>query len=190
MKALKAFFLSRLLREKLLLMGFIGLAAALWASGFGKRAGNFTREQRVLRTTLDGQAIWLGRRTSIEEKSQQAIARLDPSRTLSDTRLLGEVNAIASRLGLRMSSDDAHTQTTAQFAVHSLRLSVTDVSYEKLKAFYNELQKQSPYIGLDEFTVQAKSGSQANSQDLVTASLRISSVEIVAAGRQRTASAR
>ena len=178
MKALKAYFLSRLLREKLLLVGFIALAVAVWLSGFSGRVGDFWREQRVLRTTLGEQALWLGRRASIEEKAGVAIARLDSARTLSDTRLLGEVNAIANRQGLRMSSDDARTQTTTQFAVHSLRLSLAEVSWSKLKLFYQELQKQSPYIGLDEFAVQAKPGSQANNQDLLSASLRISSVEI------------
>jgi len=183
MKAFKAFFLSRLLREKFLLMGFVTLTVMLWGSNFSGRAGSFWREQRVLRTTLGDQSLWLGRRASIEEKSRQAIARLDPARTLSDTRLLGEVSAIANHLGLHTSSDDAHTQTSAQFAVNSLRLTVNDTSLANLKAFYQELQKHSPYIGLEEFTVQAKASNQASHQDLVSASFRISSVEIVPSGR-------
>ena len=37
MRALKAYFLSRLLREKLLLVLFVALGAMMWLSNFSKR---------------------------------------------------------------------------------------------------------------------------------------------------------
>ena len=46
-RTLRIFFLSRLLREKLLLLGFVGIGVAMWASAFSKHVGTFWRAQQV-----------------------------------------------------------------------------------------------------------------------------------------------
>ena len=43
-RTLRALFLARLLREKLLLVAFAVLGVAMWFSGFSDRAGVFWRE--------------------------------------------------------------------------------------------------------------------------------------------------
>jgi hypothetical protein len=43
MKAFKAFFLSRLMREKALLLAFVGIGAVIWLSSFVGRARTFAR---------------------------------------------------------------------------------------------------------------------------------------------------
>ena len=176
MKNLKAFFLGRMLREKLLLVVFIALGTAIWLSSFSTRAARFWHEQSETRRTLVNQALWIGRRGEIETNAQKAISKLDPARTLSDTRLLGEANAIANNVGLRnFNSEDARTQTTSQFAVNSLRFTVRRASWEALKAFYTEVQKHSPYIGIEEFMVQADPGNPSS----LSASFRVSSAEVL-----------
>jgi hypothetical protein len=176
-RALKALFLGRLLREKLLLVVFIALGAFIWLYSFGGRAARFWRTQQANRSTLATQTLVLGRRAAIEARAQQSISRLDPARTLNDTRLLGEVNAIANGVGLRnnLSSDDPRNERTSQFAVNSLRFTVRKADLGSLVKFYQELQKHSPYIGLEEFSLQADPANPA----LLNASLRVSSVEII-----------
>ena len=176
-KACKAFFLGRLLREKILMVAFIVLGAAIWLSAFGDRAGRFWREHKAIKATLASQQQWLDSREMIDARSREAIAKLDPARTLNDTRLLGEINAIANGVGLRsnVATNEARTERTSQFAVNSLHVTVTKASYETLRNLYFELQKRSPYIGLEEFSLQVDPANRK----LLNASLRVSSVEII-----------
>jgi len=176
-KACKAFFLGRLLREKLLLVAFIVLGAAIWLSGFSDRAGSFWREHKTLKNALSTQQQWLDNREAIDARSRVAIAKLDPARTLNDTRLIGEINAIANGVGLRsnVATNDARTERNSQFAVNYLRVDVTKASYETIKSLYFELEKRSPYIGLEEFSLQVDPANRR----LLKATLRVSSVEII-----------
>jgi len=179
-KAAKAFFLARALREKLLLVAFIFLGAAIWLSGFTDRAARFWREQKSLKLTLADQQRWLDSRDLIDARARGAIAKLQPSSTLNATRLLGEVNAIAAGVGLgrNTSTNQSRTERTAQFAVvNSLHITVNRAPWAKLVNLYLELQKRSPYIGLEEFSLQADAGSRGT--DLLNASLSVSSVEII-----------
>ncbi len=176
-KACKAFFLGRLLREKILMVAFILLGAAIWLSAFSDRAGLFWREHKTVQATLASQQQWLDSREMIDQRSRDAIAKLDPARTLNDTRLLGEINAIANGVGLRsnIATNEARTERTSQFAVNSLHVTVSKASYATLVGLYNELQKRSPYIGLEEFSLQVDPANR----NLLNASLRVSSVEII-----------
>ena len=86
MRALKAFFLGRLLREKLLLVVFVALAALIWLSNFGRRANRFWQTQRSTSNELADQTQWLANRQAIENEAVLAVKNLDPVRTLDDTR--------------------------------------------------------------------------------------------------------
>ena len=49
---MKAFFQTRLLREKLLLLAFIGLVAVVWASSTAGRAVAYVRDYGLVSTDL------------------------------------------------------------------------------------------------------------------------------------------
>ena len=51
-RTLRVYFLGRLLREKLLLIGLILIGVLWWLSAFGTRAGQFWRTQRGTTATL------------------------------------------------------------------------------------------------------------------------------------------
>ena len=175
MSTLRAFFLSRLLREKLLLVAFAALGAAILLSSFGGRAARSWRTYRVTTATLAEQQQWLANRAAIEAGAKQAVTNLDPSRTLDDTRLVGELSTLARAQGLRFTSDSPRTERSGQFAVHTVQFNLMKMDWEALKRFYLELTKRSPYIGIEQFSLQA---DRANPLQL-NASLRVSSVEIV-----------
>lgn len=175
MKALKIIFLGRLMREKLLILALLVLAFAIWFSSFSKRAQNFGNAFASTSTDLETNAMWLGRKDSIEAESKRSIARLDPAQTLDGTKLLAEVNRIAAQVGLsNVQMDDMKDETSAQFSVHTLRFTVTRASYGTLVRFYQEIQKRSPYIGIEQFAIQA---APSNASQL-TATLRLSSVQV------------
>jgi hypothetical protein len=174
-RTLRAFFLARFVREKLLLTGFAVLAAAIWLSSLVGRTGRFLREVRVTTSSLNEQALWISNKAKIEAQAQAAASQLDPARTLDATRLLAEVGAIASDAGLKNStSGEPQDQSNGQFSVHTLRFSVTRADWDSIKNFYLGLQKRSPYIGIEQFSLQADRANAA----LLNASIRISSVEI------------
>ncbi len=174
-RSIRAFFLARHLREKLLLTAFAVAAAAIWLSSLGARAGRLVRTVRATSGTLEEQAGWLARRSAIEASAQAAAGRLDAVRTLDTTKLLAEVSAIAGEAGLKnTTSGEAKDVSSGQFAVHTLQFNVTKVDWGTLKGFYLALGKQSPYIGIEQFSIQV---DRAN-PSLLSANFQISSVEI------------
>ena len=173
---LRAFFLGRLFREKLLLTGFILMAAVVWLSSLSGRAGRFVRSVKSTTSTLGEQQLWLANKGPIEAEAQAAAGKLDAVRTLDGTRLLAEVSAIAAEAGLNKGTTIGETKDSpiGQFAVHTLQLSVAKVDWATLKQFYLELGKRSPYIGIEQYSMQVDRANPA----LLNASFQLSSVEI------------
>jgi hypothetical protein len=175
MRALKAFFLSRLFREKLGLVALVALAALIWLSNFGRRAAGFWRIQHKTSTELATQAQWLANRVAIENEAVLAVKNLDPARTLDDTRLVGELSALASDNGLKFTNDTPRTVRSGEFAVHTVQFVLPRADWEALKKFYLALTQRSPYIGIEQFTLAADRANPAQ----LNASLTVSSVEII-----------
>ena len=173
---MKAFFLSRLLREKILLLAFTLIGAAIWLSGVGERAAAQVRAIRVTSTDLDVQQRWLTQRNRIEKEATLAIEHLDPSRSFDIVRLQGELNTLARSAGLSNNYDvsDSRTVRSSQFSVHSVRFSARNADIGALITFYKLLAQRAPYLGLEEF---ALASNRANPSQL-TASWRVTSVEI------------
>ena len=175
MRALKAYFLSRLLREKLLLVIFIGLGAVMWLSNFSHRLSAATRGLHRAGAELTEQKQWIDNKKPIETAALQAVKNLDPAKTLDDTRLVGDLSALARENNLKFTNDTPRTERSGEFAIHTVQVTVPRADWDSLTKYYLALLKRSPYIGLEQLSLAA---DRANPQ-LVNASLRVSSVEIV-----------
>jgi hypothetical protein len=175
-RSARAFFLSRALREKLLLVVFIGIAALWWGSSFTARAGAFWQDQRTTTLRLREQAEWIKNRTVIEETAKKTASRLDPTKTLNGNQLVTTVTQLANDTGVKNIQTTGGTQTTTsgQFAVHSQEFIIRNVEWDSLSKFYEALQRRSPYISLERFTLN----SAANNAAQLTLSLKVTSVEI------------
>jgi hypothetical protein len=174
-RKLRAFFLSCFLREKVLLTGFVLLAAAVWLSSIAGQVSRFSHNVRVTSSSLNEQQLWLSNRTMIEAQAEAAAGRLDAVKTLDATRLLAEVSAIATETGLKgTTTGESKDENSGQFSVHTLQFNVTKVDWATLKQFYLELSKRSPYIGIGQYSMQVDRANPA----LLSASFQISSVEI------------
>ena len=174
-RTLRSFFLGRLFREKLLLTGFILMVTVTWLISLSGRTARFVRSVKITTSTLQEQQLWLANKGPIEAQAQAAAGKLDAVRTLDATRLLAEVSALASDNGLKSTTiGEAKDSPIGQFSVHSLQLSVTKVDWGTLKQFYLELGKRSPYIGIEQYSMQV---DRAN-PTLLNASFQLSSVEI------------
>jgi type II secretory pathway component PulK len=173
---MKAFFLSRAVREKILMVALVVAAAAMWLSGAGKRAGKLWREVRNTSFDLKEQVVVLGQKDDIEARTKAAGERFDRSRTFDQVRLQSEINTIANAAGLgaKTNISGAPGERSNQLAVNSAQVSITGADYEAVGRFYTEVQKRAPYIGIEQFDLLA---SPPNSPNL-RQTLRISSFEI------------
>jgi hypothetical protein len=147
----------------------------VWVWSVSGRLGRFGREARSTTLSLNEQHLWLSNKASIEQQAQASAARLDPAQTLDATRLLAEVSAIAADADLKNTTlGTPKDASTGQFSVHTLEFNVTKVDWPTLKQFYLALSKRSPYIGIEQYSMQSDKANPA----LLNASFQISSVEV------------
>lgn len=172
---MKAFFLGRLLREKILLLAFVLTGAAIWLSSVSDRTGALWREIRSSSADLDVQQRWLVQRARIEKEAALAIAHLDPSLTFDSVRLQSELNTMAHDAGLsNYDVSDSRDESTSQFAVHSVQFSARNADLGSLVAFYKALSKRAPYMGIEQFSV----ASNRTNPSQLNVSWKVTSVEI------------
>jgi hypothetical protein len=175
-RTLRAYFLARLFREKILLVALVLLVAVLWFSNLTGRLELFRHDSYQTSLKLEEHRHWLAHRGDIEASARKAASIFDPARTLDGTQLLAAVNAIARDTGLRTTtSAGSQDVSTGEFALHTVQFNITKVDWATLHSFYNSLQQRAPYIGIDQFQLAA----DHSNPNLLSASLRISSVEIV-----------
>jgi hypothetical protein len=173
MKALKAFFLSRILTEKILLTGFL-LIVALWGFSHVLRdMGRFLVDFRSTTMILKAQRTSLDGRAETEAKVKKALSQLEPSRTLSSARLQGDLSTLAT--GLPSTSIEAPRDEPAEeFIKHSVQFSVRKVDWSTLQQFYVALSKRAPYINIEQCSISADRVTPTQ----LNATMLISSVEI------------
>ena len=175
-RTLRAYFLSRLLREKVLLLGLILIGTLIWLSSFGTRASQFWRTRRDTSDNLTEQQRWLNDRVKIEADLQKAASHLESSKTLDQIRLRDALNHAAQEAGLRTNfgSSSPSSETNNQFTVHSVEFRVTQADFTTLQRFYLNVQQRAPYIGITSFALQPNPADPSK-QTLV---LRVAAVEI------------
>jgi hypothetical protein len=173
---MKALFFSRHPREKVLLTALVALVAVVWLLRVGRSSRALWLEGRTAGATLATQQQWLDNRAQIEVAAAKAIEHLDPARTFSSTRLLGELSTIADKIGVRANtaSEIVGTDRTSLFSINSVQFSLRNTDWDSLKRFYLELSQRSPYIGIEQFSLTV-----TTNPTLLNATLRVSSVEIV-----------
>ncbi|MEO6244496.1 MAG: hypothetical protein ABIQ12_03590 [Opitutaceae bacterium] len=176
-RTLRAYFLSRLLREKLLLIGLLAIGMLWWLSAFGSRAGQFWRTQRGTTATMEEQQLWLKNQPAIETRVQQSTSQFDAGKTLDRIKLVEALNQAAFEAGLRdnYGSNSAKSDTSDQVTLHSVDFLIRQADYSMLQRFYLNVQKRAPYIGIESFALQP---NQAD-PNKVTLSLRASAVETI-----------
>lgn len=172
---MRAYFLGRHLREKILLVAFVLIGAVIWLSGVGERLNKQRKEIKITSSELDVQRRWLAERQRFERQAELAIEHLDPSKTFDNVRLQTELNALARSAGLsNYDVSDNRTTRTSQFAVHSVQFSARNADMAKLIRLYQLLAQRAPYLGLEQFSLAS---NRANPSQL-TAMWRVTSVEI------------
>lgn len=175
MNALKAWFLGRLLREKILVLAFVLLGVLIWLSSASTHLQEKMRAFRSAESALAEQAVWLNNREGIEKAAKDAAANLDPAKTYDATALVGKLTGMARRAGLAVNTEPPRTQRSPQFAIHTVQVVTRRADLGALLRFYQDLASQAPYLGLEQVTVQGDRGAPG----MVNANLQIASVELL-----------
>jgi len=178
-RTLRAYFLSRLLREKLLLVGFAALGLLWWASAFSTRLGAFNLQRRRTTATLLEQQQWIDNRASIEASAKKSADRLDSAKTLDGLHLNSAVQALAGDAGLKnIRQSPAPDTISGQFSFHTINYTITGIEgqagWKALTKFYVTLRDKAPYIGIDQFSIAVAQGNSTQH----SATLRVSSMEV------------
>lgn len=175
-RTIRIFFLTRALREKLLLVAFVAIGLLWWGSSFTSRSSVFWRQQRTMTSQLKVSAEWVKNKKMIEEAAKKAASSLVPEKTLNANQLLTTVNQLAAEAGLKniTSGGTQPSSTSGQFAVHSQEFIIRNLEWEPLGRFYKALQQNSPYLSIERFTLRSV-GNNSSQLELV---LRVASVEI------------
>jgi hypothetical protein len=183
LKACKALFLARELREKILLVVFVAAVAVIWLSFFKVRAGRLWQDGKTANATLATQAAWLARRDAIEARSNAAVAQLHPEKTFNDTRLFAEINRLGKEgFGNKMQVTTEPPKQLGQFATNSVTATInatnTEADWGLLQKFYLDLQKLFPYISLEDFRVTSAGAGRNGAGGVMTVRLRVTSIEV------------
>ena len=170
--ALRAFFMGRMFREKVLLLAFVLLIAATWFSSVMRRSGRWASEFKTTSHDLAYQRGVLAQQAVIEAAAKAAVEHFEPTKTFDGMRLQSEIDAISRRTGLvNYTMDDVQTDRSSQFSMNSMRLEIRNADYASLVRFYLEVSKEAPYIGIEQFRITASNGKHS-------ASLRLTSIEM------------
>lgn len=174
-RTLRAFFLGRVLREKLLLVAFLGIGVVMWGSAESSRAGRFLRAKKATTEQLKEQEFWIKRKPEIEAATHQAAAQMDPAKTLDPTLLLVEVRRIANDANLKFNSSNVTPgPNVGQFSINTLRLNIPAADWRSFATFYQHLQERAPYVAITELAMQPVRSNPAQ----ITATMNVSSFEI------------
>lgn len=171
---MRSIFEKRTQREKFMVLFMMVVALFIWGSFFADRFSDLMAERRKLNVRIEEQKIWLDNREEIRARAEAGIQNLDPRRTLSATRLMGELEGIARSHGLSPTMGTPRTEQADVFSYNTVELRVDRAELAPLINLTSEIQQRAPYMGIEGVTLRA---DRAN-PTLLEARFTISSVEL------------
>jgi hypothetical protein len=170
----KAWFIGRNVRERSIMLLFLAVVLIIWGHSFlGRATATQTAVYRT-GTLLRTQEQILELRPLVDQQLSEVLARIEPGRTLSATRLNAELAGIGARLQLNPDIPPARTERVDRFMTHATEVLIRRTSYEKLIEFAGEIAGRSPYLNLEQIQISADRTNPA----LLDARFRITAVEL------------
>lgn len=161
-------------RERVLLLAFLGLAALLWGWGGLARAARLHDRIKAHRTEVAAQDLWLEKRAQVEALSRQAAERLQPALMLDATRLFTEVNRLAQGLDCEISGQ--RTEQSGGIAIHHVRVRLRKTDMAALLRFHAELEQRAPYLGIE----QCELAADSTATGWINASFAVYAIQVAA----------
>jgi len=169
----KNFYNSKMLRERMLMLVFLGIAVIWWGTALAGRTRRNVQAWKSVAEDTRIQQMWLGQGASIGERTAQVAKQLDAARTMNAAQAYAEVSRLAAGLPLEMGAQ--HSERTDNFALHSLQITFRRTDMAALLKFYQGISSRAPYLGIDQCTISADRAAPGQHN----AVFRIYSVEVV-----------
>ena len=150
---MKALFLNRTYREKVLILAMVLVGLVIWFTLASERLREFNQTRASIVRQVEAQQVWLDNEASIRERVEASISNLDPARTLSGTRLNAEINRIASEHNLRVTVDRPQQESGEVLTYHTVVVQISGAEMEPLIRFTQALQGRAPYLGVEEIII-------------------------------------
>lgn len=167
-------FHSLALRHKLVLTGFVWFLLLYWLfAALESAVANY----KVFDTTggqLRNQSGVLANAEIAASNLQSALLTLDSGKTYSASQLAGKIDAIARAANLSFDLNPQGDESTDLFSFHTVRITIRRAQLSDLLLFERELMKESPYLALSSFQINALKRDPRN----LDASLDITSFEL------------
>lgn len=170
----RAWFLARTVRERVIVLLFVGAIVAIWGSSLLGRLGGSFHSFSDTGSKLKMQELMLAQRPVVDAELSKLLQRMEPTHTLSATRLNAELAGIGARLQLNPEIPPARTEQVDRFLSHATEVLIRRASYEKLVEFASEISGRSPYLNLEQIQIIADRSNPA----LLDARFRITAVEL------------
>jgi hypothetical protein len=158
---MKSYFLSRHIREKILLLAIIAFAIALWGSKLYSRTNDLRTATKKADAILKEQTEEIANLDYEEQRKDEAIRDLDPAKSYDNLKLISHVTAIAEKVnlnqnGVQNTSFQAPIVTKLPLMnLTKMRLQLSNVEMADVVNFYRELANDSPYISIAQFRITA-----------------------------------
>lgn len=168
-------FVHRSLRERVLVLGLLATAVVIWFSSFSGRLGTTWRDAGRIAALEAEQNLLLEQREPVAARLNGFLARVEPGRTLNQTRLVAELSALLNQFQLVNNSiDTPRTEPVDQFRAHATDVVLQRADLGSLINFIDALASRAPYIQLERLDILVDPANPAS----MNVRLRVSAVEI------------
>jgi hypothetical protein len=150
---LRAGFLERSRREKLLAALFLVVLAAIWLFFLVGQIRTFRPELNTVRVNAREQANWLENKVSIQQRYDEAYRSVSAIETPSGKDALAKVDEIARRYGYPYRIDPPQPVKREQLTFHPINVNVSKADFTKLADMYRDITAALPTVNLDEVTL-------------------------------------
>ncbi len=159
---MKAYFLSRQLREKILIIGLVAAGLAVWVNHLVAARRDYyadnTKQTAARKTQLDV----LNRADAINAEQRAIVAKLDPIKTIRDENAFDIIlQQMAQEIG-GITATPARGTIAKAPQLTIIRKNVTfrdlDPSMSELFQIYRKLNDKAPYINIVSTTIMLNNG--------------------------------
>ena len=170
----KAIYQRLSLRERILLIAFIWVVLVI-VLGYGMKWTSYNRsEWSRVNMLLDAQQELFEQRPVVEAQLDEVLLRFNREKTFSAAKLTERVDELARSIGLVFITGDADPEHGLTVSLHTLPGSITRKKISDILQFVELLDKEYPYITLDNLRLTAESGNP----EFLTARFVIKSFEL------------
>lgn len=170
---LRAGFLARSRREKVLAVAFLIVLAVIWLSSLVSRAKSYSAEIRIAKADANDQAQWLDNAETIEARYNEAVSLISDAALPTRSEVLAQIDALVRKYQFTFRIDPPRSQSRDRLTFHSIAVNIDKGDFDQLQSFQAELVSTLPTVNLEQITLAADSRNPSQ----LNARLRLVAVE-------------